>query len=57
MVIKTTNPDSRWVAIDIINDTIIAEGVEPNDAVEQAEKLGVEFSLMFVPKPGVTYIL
>ena len=57
-VIKTKKPDSRWVALDISSiDKIIAEGKEPGDVIIEAKKTGKEFTLMFVPKLGDTYIL
>ena len=57
-VIKPKDPKSKWVALAIFeNDKIIAEGIEPDDVIEKAKKTGKEFSLMFVPKKGTTYIL
>ncbi len=55
--VKPTNPDSRWVALDIKEkDRIIAEGKEPADAINSANKTGKEYSLLFIPKKGDTYI-
>ena len=57
-IIKTKDPNSRWVALDFEDrHTIIAEAVEPADVIKVANELGKEFFLSFVPKPGDTYIL
>jgi len=54
--IEVTNKDSNWVALDIVNSSVIAEGVTPEEATEKAEKISNNFMLMFVPKKGETYI-
>jgi len=57
-VIKTKSPDSMWVALDNSNsNVIITEGKTPDAVTNAAIKTGKEFTLMFVPKSGVTYIL
>lgn len=53
--ITPKNPESKWVALDQDNN-IIAEGKEPGDVIEEAKKTGVEFTLMFVPQKGNTYL-
>ncbi len=55
--IAPKSPDSRWVAIDIIDsNVIIAEGKSPEEVSELAKKTDKKFMLMFVPKTGETYI-
>lgn len=52
---NTKDSDSRWVALDL-NNNLISEGKTPEEANDKAKKLVEVFSLMFVPKKGVTYI-
>jgi hypothetical protein len=54
--IEVKNKDSNWVALDIVNSSVISEGVTPEEATEKAEKISNNFMLMFVPKKGETYI-
>ncbi len=55
--IKVSNPENRWVALDIIDsNVVISEGKSPEEVAQLAKKTGKEFILMFVPKKGETYI-
>lgn len=55
MIVSPQNPDSRWVALDN-NNKIIIEGIEPSDVITNAEKITKDFCMMFIPKPGVSYV-
>lgn len=55
MAVSTKSPDSRWVALDT-RDKVISEGINPTDVISEAEKVSSNFSLMFVPAKGNTYI-
>lgn len=55
MTISPKSPDTRWVALDEKNN-IISEGKTPGEAIEKAKNTGKEFTLMFVPLKGNTYI-
>jgi hypothetical protein len=55
-IIEIKNNDSRWVALDIVDSSVIAEGKTPEETTQEAEKTGKKFMLMFVPKQGETYI-
>ena len=55
LTISAKNPDTNWVTIDQ-DGNIISEGKTPKEAIEKAEKISENFSLMFVPKEGNTYI-
>ena len=47
------NPKTKYVAIDISNKSnIIAEGISIESVVKKANKTGIDYSLMFVPKVG-----
>lgn len=47
------NPRTKYVAIDIRNKSnIIAEGISVKSVVRKADKTGIDYSLMFVPKAG-----
>ena len=48
--------DTRWVALDIVNNDVISEGGTPEEVTEEAEKITKNFLLMFVPKRGETHI-
>ncbi len=55
----TVNPkkkDSNWVAVNE-NGKMVAEGKTPAEVTEEAKKVCDNFSLIFVPKEGNTYIL
>ena len=48
---------SRYIALDLSNQNkILAEGTKPDTVAKQAGKTGRPFSIMYVPKPGKTYI-
>lgn len=55
ITIAPKDPKSKWVALDNSN-SIIAEGENPNEVIAEAQKTGKEFTIMFVPKKGNTYI-
>jgi hypothetical protein len=56
IIVRPKNPTMRWVAID--NDyKIISEGRTPQSAANKASKKGLNFSLLFVPKEGRSYVL
>ncbi len=55
ITITPKNPDSKWVAIDE-NNNVIAEGIEASEVIKEAKKKNVEFTLMFVPKEGSSYL-
>ncbi len=55
-VIQVKNKNSQWVALDIIDNTVISEGVTTEEVTKKAQFSGKMFMLMFVPKKGETYI-
>ncbi len=55
ITITPKNPDSKWVAIDSDNK-IIAEGIEAGEVIEKAKESKVEFTLLFIPQKGNTYL-
>ncbi|MEM6816962.1 MAG: hypothetical protein AAF600_21655 [Bacteroidota bacterium] len=55
--IKPKSVRSRWVALSLDTNEIIAEGVKPETVAEKAEKSGVPYIMQFVPDPKSTYIL
>jgi hypothetical protein len=56
--INPKNPNTRYVALDINNRSIIiAEGKTIKSVIKKATKTGKEYILSFVPKPGIKYIL
>lgn len=55
MTICPKSSESRWIALGE-NDAIISEGKSPSEVSELAEKITKDFFLMFVPKPGTTYV-
>ncbi|MEX0813655.1 MAG: DUF5678 domain-containing protein [Chitinophagales bacterium] len=55
--INPKNPDSRWIAVNVKdNSKIIAEGKTPQEVIKKAKKTGVNYILSFVPKKDSTYI-
>ncbi len=52
---KPKNPTSRWITVDE-NDNLISEGETPAEAIDIAKKKTKNFTVLFVPKPGSTYI-
>ena len=52
---KPTKPDSRWITVDE-NDNLISEGETPEEAIDLAKKKSDNFTVLFVPKEGNTYI-
>ncbi len=52
---KPKNPDSRWITVDE-NDNLISEGKTPEEAIEIAKKKTDNYTVLFVPKEGSTYI-
>ena len=55
LTITPHNPKTRWVALDN-NDKIISEGETPVIVSEDARKKTNDFSIMFIPTAGNTYI-
>jgi|KBSMisStaDraftv2_1062788.scaffolds.fasta_scaffold3276522_1 hypothetical protein len=55
ITITPKNPEAKWVAIDQSNK-IISEGQNPNEVIDAAKKITDNFTIMFVPKKGNTYI-
>ncbi len=53
--ITPKRPDTRWVTLDDDNN-IISEGKTPQEAVDAAKKITDNFTVMFVPVEGNTYI-
>lgn len=59
MEINTQNKDSRWVALDIKDmSIIISEGKHPLEVIEEADiKVSRDnYILSFVPDPSVKYV-
>ena len=54
--IKPKKGATRWVAIDSRNK-IISEGSNPNSVSKKAEKITANFSLAFIPKEDLSYVL
>ncbi len=54
--IKIKNAENSWVALDLFNSEVLAEGKTPEEVEEIAIKTQKKFILMFVPKKGETYI-
>jgi len=54
IIVRPKNPNMRWVAVDN-NFKIVSEGRTLQSAANKASKVAEKFSLMFVPKEGVTY--
>lgn len=48
--------ETRWIALDY-NNKKIAESSTPEGAINLAEQITKEYSLVFVPEKGATYIL
>ncbi len=55
ITVKPKNPDSNWVTVDE-RGNMISEGTTPAEAIEKAKKITDNFSVIFVPKEGNTYI-
>jgi hypothetical protein len=55
ITIKPKNPDSNWVTVDD-KGNMISEGKTPAEAIEKAKKISDNFSVIFVPKEGESYI-
>lgn len=55
LTISPTKPDTKWVALNNA-DEIIAEGKTPEETMEKAKKISNDFSLVFTPLEGNTYI-
>jgi hypothetical protein len=55
ITITPKNPDTRWVTLDD-NNNIITEGKTPKEAVDLAKKITDNYTVMFVPVKGNTYI-
>jgi Family of unknown function (DUF5678) len=56
ITIKAKDPKSNWAAVDE-NGKVIAEGETPQDVISKLNKVSDNFSLVFIPKEGNTYIL
>lgn len=50
-----TNPDSRWMTVDI-DGNLISEAKTPGEAIEIAKHKTDNFTILFIPKEGITYI-
>ena len=55
ITITPKDPKSNWVAVDE-KGKIISEGKTPKETIEKANKVTKDFSIVFVPKEGKTYI-
>jgi hypothetical protein len=55
ITITPKSPDTRWVTLDDDNK-ILTEGKTAGEAIERAKETGKNFTLMFVPLKGNTYI-
>ncbi len=55
VAITPKNPKTKWVALDA-NEVIISEGDSPMNVAQEAKKKTTDFSIMFIPAPGHTYI-
>lgn len=55
LTIKPQDPDSNWITIDE-HGTIISEGKTPTEAIEIARSVTDNFTVIFVPKKGISYI-
>lgn len=55
ITITPKKPDSNWVTVDE-NGKMIAEGKTPAEVIEIAKKVTDNFSVIFVPKEGESYI-
>ena len=55
--ISVRNKNSRYVALDLRKQNeVIAEGRTAAAVADKARKMGRQFSMMFVPKRGKTYV-
>ncbi|TFH12763.1 MAG: hypothetical protein E4H02_12830 [Lentisphaerales bacterium] len=55
--ISVRNKNSRYVALDLRKQNeVIAEGRTAASVADKARKTGRQFSMMFVPKRGKTYV-
>jgi hypothetical protein len=54
-MITPSDPNSNWITIDE-NGKLLTEGRTPNDAIEAALKKTKDFTVIYVPKEGNTYI-
>lgn len=52
---KPTNPASMWITVDE-RGNLISEGVTPDEAIKIAKQKTDNFTVLFVPKEGNTYI-
>ncbi len=52
---KPKSPDSRWITVDE-NGKLISEGKTPEEAIKIAKQKTDNFTVLFVPKEGSTYI-
>lgn len=55
ITISPNDSKTKWVALDL-NNKIIAEGEDPNVVIDSAKKVTDNFTIMFVPIKGNTYI-
>lgn len=55
ITIKPKNPESNWAAVDETGK-MISEGKTPAEAIKEAKKIADNFSIIFVPKEGKSYI-
>lgn len=52
---KPKNPDSRWMTVDE-NGNLISEAKTPDEAIKLAKINTNNFTVLFIPKEGTTYI-
>ena len=55
ITVKPKNPESNWVTVDE-SGNMISEGITPAEAIEAAKKITDNFSVIFIPKEGKSYI-
>jgi hypothetical protein len=54
-MVSPKNPESQWITVDE-SGKLISEGKTPDEAISIAEKITSNFTVVFVPKQGNTYI-
>lgn len=52
---KPSNPDSRWMTVDE-DGNLISEGKTPEEVIKFAKEKTDNFTVLFIPKKGSTYI-
>jgi hypothetical protein len=54
-MITPSDPNSNWITIDE-HGKLLTEGRTPNEAIEAARAKAKDFTVIFVPKEGNSYI-